>query len=150
MDGTLEVAELGSDTNWQSAIAGSTGKEHAFSLPAASDVVEYALRIAREESRFQVHVVEVEAGWPTRTFYVAAMQGSVAITDMSEYAATARLEKALAYLRNTPHRRAGRDAATRKRMKMAVRLIEELEAVSPTAAPSDLSTNLDKYLYGTD
>ena len=60
------------------------------------------------------------------------------------------LEKALHFLRTAPHMRADRSSEIKKRMLEMVQIAEKLEVENPSLGPTDLSVNLDKYLYGFD
>jgi len=55
------------------------------------------------------------------------------------------LDRALHYLRTTPHRPAGRSPEMRQRMIEAIRDVERLPLLE---GPTDLSKHLDDYLYG--
>ena len=46
--------------------------------------------------------------------------------------------------------RADRSSEIKKRMLEMVQIAEKLEVENPSLGPTDLSVNLDKYLYGFD
>lgn len=143
---TLVLERRDTGAGSQPALVGSTGAELYVRKPPALFTVKDEFRMAGYSWRD----LQFAEFYDCYTILLAA---SLTRTANEVWGATpptrdmTRLEKALAYLRTTPHRRANRGAKTKQLMKSAVRLLEELEAVSPTSAPTDLSTNLDKYLY---
>ena len=61
-----------------------------------------------------------------------------------------RINAALRYLRTTPHRLAGRSRQAKTKALAVVELMKADEILRPSEGPTDVSKNLDSYLYGTN